>query len=166
MNTDGETFATDTNMIRNPSSRRLLHGIALETEHTISVLPEVAHELIGKRNCQIAQCEEERWWNRHPDATDTESISETLLAVKAAAVAYCTEMFAMSPFQLRTIEHDHVYLSRLLRSLPQNAFQRDTLGIIAEGDPLIVAEAIVLNILRCSPFPGQFEGGNKVCSGE
>lgn len=71
-------FAVDTNLLAYPTSRRLLHGIALETGQRIFILPEVDKELSEGRN--LAQAEVERLSRRdlHLSHTLTESIEARL----------------------------------------------------------------------------------------
>jgi len=138
------TFAVDTNLLMFPATRRLLSGIAYATNETIGILPQVNRELIGNKN--LAKAEGYRWKRKLK--------SEGMVSVKTEA-AYGTmvqetvkrwfdeHLTKQSIFEILEIaESCRDEIEQIADSLPSNAFH----GASTEGDQMLIAEAVYLNI--------------------
>ncbi len=139
-------FALDTNLLRYPTARRLLHGIALETGMRIFVLPEVHREIFDRQG--IARSEIGRWQRkeRKQKGTFLES-TEVNSAIEAAALSWYSDLinsdnvFALLP-DSQSISGWH----RIAESIPEEVFKSGLARDPLEGDPLIIAQAVHFNV--------------------
>ena len=142
-------LALDTNLLAYPSSRRLLHGVALETGVSLVVLPEVYNET-ARRVGLIAG----RHWEDELEADSRYADSDKQRIVDAAAegarewfegeLARDESVFA----PLRETLDQAWAARRIARNLPTDSIRRR--DRLAEGDPLIIAQAITFDVALLS----------------
>lgn len=141
-------FAVDTNLLIYPTSRRLLHGIALETGSEIALLPEVVKEVIERRH--LADAEMSRWERRRATrlrslpVLQRDAIEE---AISRAALEWWADISNRPPFRiLKTDRSGNRHMRDIAGSIPATVFaeprQRDELA----GDPMVVAQAIYFDV--------------------
>ena len=143
-------FAPDTNMLTHETSRRMLHGIALETGFGVAVLPEVQIEMRRR----LARLEENRWMQRlaaderYTDATKKRIVTA---AGRAASEWFESEMVAQDNayVQLSETYKQGWVARRLADTLPQHGVVRKDTDT-TQGDPLIVAQAVVHGVVLLS----------------
>lgn len=140
-------FAVDTNLLAYPTSRRLLHGIALETGQRIFLLPEVYKELSDGRI--LAQAEVERFARRDPHLLRSMKGSiERVLQTPATEWLEHDAQSEDTPFvRIWANETDRAEIAQVARGLPRHVFsglQVNNRGV--GGDPTIVAEGIYFDV--------------------
>ncbi len=143
-------FALDTNLLRNPTPRRFLHGIALETERRVVVLPEVRNELIGDHH-QLAIAEFERWERRaRRQGVSSSSLKKRILdTVRPATIDWYknTLLHPTSVFDEALLDDAGMtQVNNIIKGFPPEVFMEDTTVFTDSGDPVIVAQAIQLGI--------------------
>lgn len=140
-------FAVDTNLLAYPTSRRLLHGVALETGKRIVLLPEVYKELADGRN--LAQAEAERFARRDSARFNELSASiESILQTPSLQWIEDDLQDEETPFvRVDASEADRGRIAEIARGLPKHVFsglQVSNRGLA--GDPTIVAEALFFDV--------------------
>ncbi len=143
-------FALDTNLLRNPTPRRFLHGIALETERRVVVLPEVRNELVGDHH-QLAIAEFERWERRAKrQGINSSSLKRRILdTVRPVTIDWYkdTLLHPASVFDEALLDDmGKTQVNDIIRGFPPEVFTDDTTVFTDSGDPVIVAQAIQLGI--------------------
>jgi len=143
----GQGFAVDTNLLAYPTSRRLLHGVALETGRRIVLLPEVYKELADNRN--LAQAEVERLARRDSALfMDLSASIEDILQMPALRWLEHDLQDEATPFvRVDAGEADRGQIAQIARGLPKQVFsglQASNRGL--DGYPTIVAEAMFFDI--------------------
>ncbi len=138
------SFALDTNLFRNPTPRRFLHGIAVETGETIIVLPEVKKELL-KEDGHLASAEYDRYERRVAQPLEKERVIDCLLAAVREWYAHLI-MHANHIEEYPSSRPANEAVSKILRSFPPELFKQDVTSYEQDGDPKIVAQAIHFNV--------------------
>ena len=138
-------LALDTNLLARPSSRRLLHGIALDQGFDLVVLPEVEVEALPK----IGALEATRWARRlKQEPRRPASREQRIIAAVAAAASRWFERLMVAedaPFNPLTDSPEQAALARdVALSLPKEAIAGREPSL--SGDPLIVGQAVAHNV--------------------
>ncbi len=131
--------AVDSNLLRYPTTRRLLHGIALETDTPLYILPEVHRELIDRAG--LVRSELGRLKRRMAKQGRAADESVFRPAIRDA-VATWYEDLQSSVFT--RIEDDQTvdYWQSMAEQIPAEIFKVDLQRERTDGDPIIVAQAI------------------------
>ena len=149
MGTDGcnVRLALDTNLLSYPASRRFLHGVALDTDSTIIVLPEVEVEATRV----IAAVVRDSWEEALEDDArysleDKQSFAE---AAAGEALSWFSDLLGKANAFVRPPSDAgaEVQARRIARSLPPDALEAAShrpWPLI--GDPLIVGQALVYDV--------------------
>ena len=138
-------FAVDTNLLLHPTPRRLLHGLALESGHSLLILPEVHKEV--SRN--IANSDLGKWRRREGQLVSAavreragKQIRETVERWYAGELERSDTAFTkVEPVD----EGASQQIRDIIQEMPFEAFRKAVVDDIA-GDPTIVAEAIFYDI--------------------
>ena len=141
-------FAIDSNLFVSPATRRLLHGIALETGKNIFLLPEV-HREIAKRK-RICSAEVFRWrrrqrWQKLDAGGPVEKMERVIDAIGKASLDWYEEELSRPNGvfgRVQTTDREARDVARIGEALPKRIFKGFVEGKPLEGDPLIVAQAI------------------------
>ena len=145
-------FAIDSNLFVFPATRRLLHGIALETGKNIFLLPEV-HREIAKRK-RICSAEVFRWrrrqrWQKLDAGGPVEKMERVIDAIGKASLDWYEEELSRPNGvfgRVQTTDREARDVARIGEALPKRIFKGFVEGKPLEGDPLIVAQAIFCKI--------------------
>ena len=143
------TLALDTNLLAYPSSRRLLHGVALDTGVALLVLPEVYNETWRR----VGLIEESPWADDlEEDSRYSDSHKQRIVnAVAEGARAWFEGELARDESVFEPLHEtlDQAWAARrIVRNLPADSIRGH--DRLAEGDPLIIAQAIVFDVALLS----------------
>ena len=149
MRNETTTLALDTNLLAYPSSRRLLHGVALDTGFALVVLPEVYNETRRR----VGLVEGRRWGDDlEGDSRYSDSHKQRIVnAVVEGAKAWFEGELARdeSVFEQPHETPDQAWAARrIARNLPTDSIRGH--DRLAEGDPLIIAQAIIFDVALLS----------------
>ncbi len=137
-------FALDTNLLMYPGPRRLLSGIALDTDQSVGVLPVVQQEMVDNRKIAIA--ETRRWKNKIRRASVTSIIDEDLVIemIQPVVKDWFQNVFLQArPYiPLLIDDRDSHQVDRVAFSIPRSAFH----GLRTEADRRMIGEAVYLNV--------------------
>ncbi len=137
-------FAVDTNLLVYPTSRRLLHGVALECQEQLVILPEVEKELMERDN--LLDAEVSRWGRRN--GTPFRKLKETeQVALRKSlnkAINIWWNEFKKNPIieVPQWTERDVIDSSHIAESIPSHVFNEKKPTNLGAGDRLIVSQAI------------------------
>lgn len=153
--TDLSRIAADTNLLTYSTSRRLLHGIALERSQSLCVLPEVLVE--AKRRIAIA---ESRRCECQLDSRDDVRYKrgETRERIIEAVGEAATQWFVLelgrddTAFEQLELTVEQRRRSRkFARSIPPKAIKKGQIEFFEEGgDPVIIGEALAFEVTLLS----------------
>ncbi len=134
-------FAVDTNLLLHPTPRRLLHGLALESGHSLLILPEVHKEV--SRN--IANSDLGKWRRREGQSASAAVRERANKQIrKAVEEWYAGEIERPDTAFAKVepvVEGDSQQIRDIIQEMPFGAFRKGAIRDIS-GDPTIVAEAI------------------------
>jgi len=143
------TLALDTNLLAYSSSRRLLHGVALETGTSLVVLPEVYAQTLSR----VGLIAESRWESElEEDARFADADKQRIVdAAAEGARAWFKGEMAREEGAFVPLEEtlDQAWAARrIARNLPAGSIRRN--DRLAEGDPLIIGQAITFDVTLLS----------------
>ena len=144
------TLAPDTNLLAYETSRRMLLGVAQETGHALVVLPEVFRETRRR----IAAVTTENWIDRlDPDDRFTDAQKASIVEGAAAGAVAGFEEAVQRPdnaFEAISGSLEETWAAhRIARNLPRGIVRNLGAGNM-EGDPLVLAEAVVFDVTLLS----------------
>ena len=146
--TERNGFAIDTNLFLFPTARRLLHGIALETGMNIYIVPEVDHEILGREN--LRRTELRRWTQRQKRLGESHAAGVDIRsAIGEAASAWYESLFTCpeSVFvRLEMSDSEEQIAHEVTEAMPKKIFRGFVRNEELRGDPLVIAQALVLNV--------------------
>ena len=142
-------LAPDTNLLAYETGRRLLHGISIEVGYELAVLPEVYVEVRRR----MSRIEESRWidrLDRDPRFEDTAKQRIVEAAADGAGAAFDAELAAPDNAYLPLKEtlSQGWQARRIAHNLPLGLVRNDLSSI--EGDPLILAQAVIFGVALLS----------------
>ena len=149
MRNETTTLALDTNLLAYPSSRRLLHGVALDTGVALVVLPEVYNETWRR----VGLIEASHWEDDlEEDSRYSDSHKQRIVdAVVEGAREWFEGELARDESVFEPLHEtlDQAWAARrIVRNLPADSIRGH--DRLAEGDPLIIAQAIVFDVALLS----------------
>ena len=139
-------FAVDTNLLLFPTTRRLLHGIALETNREVFILPQVDLEL---RRHNLIEAELARWKRRRGEPPPSQTTEEALeKAIEQQTLLWYTEdlVAGHTPFRVLSDPNSEMNWRRIADSIPDDVFKTRPSRDRLQGDALVLAQAIHFNV--------------------
>ncbi len=136
-------FALDTNLLIFQGPRRLLTGIALATNTSIVVLPQVQQELIEHRN--IATAEVRRWARKFRQQGISNDERNTYIQALNPSIRdwFETQVLNNPPFVSHALDQEATFqVESLAEGIPIEAFN----GPNTLADRLVIAQAVYFDV--------------------